>query len=88
MLNLQFISRLSKHDHLLSLQSCPERGAAHRGRDMALREQGLSGGTGAAASSRGLILASRRQQLLAGMRRALVPGNSGLAPVFGCLGSL
>lgn len=85
MFNLQFISRLSKHNCLLQLQSCS---AALRGRDMALQEWGLSGGAGAAAFFRGLILASRRRQLLAGMRHALVLRRSGLALAFSCLGSL
>lgn len=55
---------------------------------MALQEQGLSEGAGAAAFSRGLILASGRRQLLARMRHALVLRRSGLAPVLSCLGSL
>lgn len=55
---------------------------------MALQERGLSEGAGAAAFFRGLILASRRQQLLAGMRHALVRRRSGLALALSCLGSL
>lgn len=55
---------------------------------MAVQEQGLSEGARAAASSRGLILASRRQQLLAGLRHALVLRRSAPAPVLSWLGSL
>lgn len=53
-----------------------------------MQEQGLSEGARAAASSRGLILASRRQQLLAGLRHALVLRRSAPAPVLSWLGSL
>jgi len=54
---------------------------------MALRERGLSEGAGAAVLSRGLIVPSRRQQLLAGMRHGLVPCRSALALGLSCLGS-